>query len=626
MTNNGKSQRIVQIGGNKSIYRSREIGSPILGICVMKNSFLGFAAVMAFGLGYAQAQEIATWAGFRTAAANFTFDDGAPSHVSDAGPLFDKYGYKATFNVVVNWNPNWSGFQNMAKNGHEIASHSNTHGQNMSGEEASSKQAIQSKITQDYGCLVVAYPNCNVPNQSAVNQNYIAGRICNGSWQGGSDIMGKNGPNDWTKVSAIMTGSEGSVKSTNDFTGQMQKAIQQGGWVAFLTHGFSGKNNGNATYSPTDIGAIEGALQWAKQNDSKIWVTTMRSTVMYVKERNASKIAEKSSSGSSITYTLTHNIADNVSKYDYPLSIRVKSSWSKVSATQGGKAIDASIKDGYIYFDAVPNGGDIVLSSDGAAVTPGSSASTEPSSSASAESKPFKGAIAVPGSIEAENYDVDAFYHSSAENEAPDYRTDNAGVVKAGTGYAVGYTTAGDYFEYTLDVKAAGKYKVSVNGATGNASAGSVTVSVGSSSTEVAIKAQGDWDTYSESEGDEITLAAGKQTLRLTINNDNLNVDWIKLEGNSMNPTPTSSSAVAVPTSSSANGTDAITSEIKLNVGVGMVKCTVFDMNGNMVKSANVSAGSSMDVWNRVNGSLSAGMYIMRFGQGKSLQTVRVRK
>lgn len=39
-----------------------------------------------------QAQEIATWAGFRQGAASFTFDDGAPSHVTDAAPVFDKYG------------------------------------------------------------------------------------------------------------------------------------------------------------------------------------------------------------------------------------------------------------------------------------------------------------------------------------------------------------------------------------------------------------------------------------------------------------------------------------------------------------------------------------------------------
>ena len=101
----------------------------------------GFMAVIvAFAVGMAtvpevyaddgyETPEIATWSGFRKGAASFTFEDGAPSHVSDAGPMFDKYGYKASFYLVVNWNPDWSGFGNMAKNGHEIGSHSTTHPQ-----------------------------------------------------------------------------------------------------------------------------------------------------------------------------------------------------------------------------------------------------------------------------------------------------------------------------------------------------------------------------------------------------------------------------------------------------------------------------------------------------------------
>jgi predicted outer membrane repeat protein len=305
--------------------------------------------------------EIATWSGFRKGACSFTFDDGAPSHVSDAGPLFKKYGYKATFNLVVNWNPNWSGFQGLADEGHEIASHSNSHGNNMSGEEASSKNNIKAKISQKYGVITVAYPNCNVPNESAVLQNYIVGRICNGSWQGMSDNMGKDGPSNWAKVPAIMTGSEGQLKSTNDFTSQMQKVVQSNGWVAFLTHGFQGKSNGNATYSPTDINAIDGALKWAQQNDKDIWVAPMGHVAMYIKERKASKVEITASTASLMTIQLKHTIADNISKYDYPLSLRVKSNWEKVEVTQGDNKLKSKIDGGYIYFDAIPNGGDIVV-------------------------------------------------------------------------------------------------------------------------------------------------------------------------------------------------------------------------------------------------------------------------
>ena len=342
--------------------------------------------MFAAGAAFAQNAEIATWSGFRKGAASFTFDDGAPSHVTD-------------FNLVVNWNPNWSGFQGLADEGHEIASHSNSHGNNMSGEEASSKKSIENHITQKYGIITVAYPNCNVPNESAVKQNYIVGRICNGSWKGMNDEMGKDGPSNWAQVPATMTGAEGQIKSTNDFTGRMQKVIQSNGWAAFLTHGFQGKNNGNANYSPTDLGAIEGALKWAKENDKDIWVAPMGHVAMYLKERNASKIESKDGgAANTMSFELKHNIADNISKYDYPLSIKVKTDWTKVEVTQGEAKLESKVDGGYVYFDAVPNAGTIIVKNANAAAPESSSSAEPPASSSSSEvvSSSSNGTIALP--------------------------------------------------------------------------------------------------------------------------------------------------------------------------------------------------------------------------------------
>ena len=374
--------------GRFFIYGGKLFSRNINKVWIMNYKKISIASVavgmFAAGAAFAQNAEIATWSGFRKGAASFTFDDGAPSHVTDAGPTFKKYGYKATFNIVVNWNPNWSGFQGLADEGHEIASHSNSHGNNMSGEEASSKKAIEGKIKQKYGIITVAYPNCNVPNESAVKQNYIVGRICNGSWKGMNDEMGKDGPSNWAQVPATMTGAEGQLKSTNDFTGRMQKVIQSNGWAAFLTHGFQGKQNGNANYSPTDLNAIDGALKWAQQNDKDIWVAPMGHVAMYLKERKASKIEpQDGGAANTMAFELKHSIADNISKYDYPLSIRVKSDWKKVEVTQDGAKLESKVDGGYIYFDAVPNAGKIVVKNADAA--PESSSSAEPPQSSSSE-------------------------------------------------------------------------------------------------------------------------------------------------------------------------------------------------------------------------------------------------
>ncbi|MCQ2055679.1 MAG: polysaccharide deacetylase family protein [Fibrobacter sp.] len=345
----------------------------------MEKRIIAATTAIALGCSMSMAQEIATWSGDRKAAASFTFDDSAPSHVSDVGPAFDSYGFKATFNLVTNWG--MDGFQGLADNGHEIASHTNSH--NGSGavynEEASSKQKINENIKQKYGCITMAYPNCKVPDANAVRQNYIAGRICNGSWDGMGDNMSKDGPSDWTKVPAIMTGDQG----TNDFKGEISKVANSGGWVMFVTHGLQGKNNnGYASYSPTPLSAITDGLEYCKNNN--IWAAPFGFVAMYVKERKASKVNKKSGDANSITFEVTHSIADNVSKYDYPLTIKIKNdnNWTKVKATQAGADIEASIKDGNILVDAVPNAGDVVVSNADASSTPASSSSIAESSSA----------------------------------------------------------------------------------------------------------------------------------------------------------------------------------------------------------------------------------------------------
>ena len=571
-------------------------------------------SISVVGSAYAQTVEIGTWAGFRTGAVSFTFDDAAPSHVTSVGPMFDKYGYKATFNVVTNWVSDWSGFQSLATNGHEIASHSKSHPDIMSGEEATSKKLISDNIQQKYGCITLAYPNCKVPNESAVLQNYIIGRICNGSWEGMSDVMGNDGPSNWAKASALMTGDEGSVKSSSDFIGQMQSVSQKGGWVSFLTHGLQGKNNGRATYSPTDSSAMDAALKWAKENDSKIWVAPMGYVAMYIKERKASK-ATASTSGNSITVKLTHSIADNISKYNYPLSLRVKNSsnWTAASGTQGGKAITVTIKDGYIYFDAVPNGGDIVISSGGSS-TPTSSSATEPSSSNS------NTGVFAEYKVEMEDYmkggeDV-AYGGVSGDNGNTGYRDDDAGVVTAETGYAIGYTQANEWLKYSVDITCAGQYKVVARAGTGSSKANQFTVTDGSENT-VTFKISNpgsswdNWD-YEEIEGSgTVSFSQGTQTFTLTFVDNYTNVDWIKF------------------TSDNAQCPEAIPvmKDLRWNSFAGPVQYQVFDMNGHLIKSATVSAqGGVQALWQGVSTGLPKGMYVLRYGKGSSMRSVQVRK
>lgn len=313
-------------------------------------------------------EEIATWLGFRKGAASFTFDTGVPSHYNDAAPVFEAHGCRATFNIVVNWtsDEDWNGFRGLAAKGHEIGSNSNSNPNNSgAGERGSSKRNINEKIDQNRGCITWAYPKGYVGGKEEVNAHYIGGRSI--TWDpiyATRACINKEGPDDWAEIPSLLTGNDGNIKTADDFIDMFQYVIDNDKWVVFTTMAIAGKMNLFNTYSPTALEDIDEALDWAMQNGRDLWVAPMGHVIMYVKERNASTLQKVSSDASSMTYTLKHDIADDICDYDYPLSIKIKlpDDYSQVYVQQGNTVLKSYTENGYVFFDAIPNAGNIVVS------------------------------------------------------------------------------------------------------------------------------------------------------------------------------------------------------------------------------------------------------------------------
>lgn len=565
-----------------------------------------FASMIAM----AAACSLSAWAGPITTVAwnghdgavSFTFDDGYNQLDQLSSYLNSNSDVKVTFFITGAMGAgsgDLSGYVNMAKNGHEIGNHSKSHKDmttvgDLTTETTGWKSSLLSKGAPEVYTFATPYCASNNNVANAISKDHIANRNC-----AGAKYYGWSSEPEWMNISSNCYTQGGS--STGNAKNNMGTAKNQKAWTVQLNHGVGV----NDTYgiSTNDIKAI---MDEAK--NQKLWIAPFGVVAAYYRAHFAidKASATTTSDGFKVTWTSPHSAMPK----SVPLRVNIQNVAGR-TVSQKGKVI-APNSDGTYTIEFMALELDVT---------------GEPP-----EVKPFKGAIEIPGTIEGENYDTYAFEHAKDGNDATGYRTDDAGIVTAGTGYAVGYTSAGDYFEYTLDVKTAGKYKVSVNGATGNSSDGTVTVSVGSQKVDVAVAAKGDWNTYSETAGGEIELAAGKQTLRLTINNDNLNVDWIKIASAaevapSSSSVASSSSAEAVAPASSSSVTASIGNSVLLNVGAGMVKCTVFDMNGNMLKSFHTAVGTSQDIWNRAKDGLGAGVYILRYGEvGKSMQSVRVRK
>lgn len=561
----------------------------------LKNSLsaaVSFVAVSAISAVSAFAGPITTvpWNG-HPGAASFTFDDGLHSQTNNLTFLDNMPDVSVTFFVCTNTMDFASNSQphlNYAKKGHEIGNHTMNHknltdnGVNLSSEIGGAAEKLRG-MGLEATSLATPYCAQNATVKNAINQEHFINRGC-----GGSGLTGWDNEPDWMQIDSHYWQASSSVSA---FKSSADQAASGSKWHVQLNHGVAGNWD---VISAADIKTL---IEYAVSKN--LWVASFSTVGAYLRAHFTidKATATNTSNGFKVTWTSPHaHMPKSV-----PLRVKIQGAQGQ-TVSQKGKEVKPNSDGTYtIEFMALEL-----------------EVSGEP-----IEVKPFKGAIEVPGTLEAENYDTYAYSDADGKSDETGYRSDDAGIVKAGNGYALGYTTADDYFEYTLDVKAAGKYKVVINGATGNSTVSSVTVSVGEKKVQAEIPSKGDWETYSEVEAGELELAAGKQTLRLTINTDYINVDWIKF----VDASAVLSSSSVVPESSSS-GTTGIVRGVAFETGVKMLRCQVFDMNGQLVKSANIVAGSAGEAWNGMKAGLRDGMYVLRYGAAGTgeMRTVQVRK
>lgn len=150
---------------------------------------------------------------------------------------------------------------------------------------------------------------------------------------------------------------------------------------------------------------------------------------------------------------------------------------------------------------------------------------------------PYQNIIAsIPGVIEAENYDVAgqgfSYYDKDAENKGEEYRDDCVDIVKAGRGYAIGYTEKDEWLEYTVNVEKTDDYLISAYVSNGGELDGFQLYVDDKKITDEYTIAQTseDWSVYKEIRVGVTRLTKGEHLLKLLIVGSYVNVDWLKFE------------------------------------------------------------------------------------------------
>jgi len=160
--------------------------------------------------------------------------------------------------------------------------------------------------------------------------------------------------------------------------------------------------------------------------------------------------------------------------------------------------------------------------------------------SASSEG-PFGGtAAAIPGTVQAENYDLGgqgvAYNVNSVNGTANSYRADGVDLettTDTGGGFNLGWTGGGQWFRYIVNVQSAGTYSVAFRVAAPNAVTGAFHLSSSSGanlSGSINVPATGGWQNWTTVTA-KVTLPAGQQVLTLNEDNGGWNINFAVFTG-----------------------------------------------------------------------------------------------
>ena len=245
---------------------------------------------------------------------------------------------------------------------------------------------------------------------------------------------------------------------------------------------------------------------------------------------------------------------------------------------------------------------------------------------------PFKGeAIAVPGKVEAEDFDIpgkgknedgtsnQSYADADSENHGnSDYRSDTGvDLYKKATGVVVGYNNEGDWLEYTINVAEAGEYTFfAAVAAAGSTSSFQMSLDGKELTDKISVPAassgEENYDDYNKVSAN-VTLPAGKHILRMDVTGAWFDVDYFTFVkgANATDPEP-------------IGGTDGIVKDVQFEQNT-LQDYFVFDQQG--VRLGVLSAygfDAAAEILKTSSAVKNSGVYYLRNRLTGQLQSVRV--
>ncbi len=336
----------------------------------MKKVFLIGVALILAGLVKGQDYTISNWLNNKKCATVMTYDDWSPGHGPIGVPNLVSRGLVGTFFVTTNntW-AGWSVMQNNVSNGIEFANHTVSHpdlatqnSSQLTAEIGGAKTEIENNVPGQ-SVLTLAYPlgSYNQDVLDEVQKEHIAARTVSLPWNGLFEYEFANDDEDYF---TIPTATVNNSLSVSAFDNYITNGVNNGGMVVFMFHSIYNESVSDSWWDAIHEDYYNQFLDQLVTRLDETWNATFLDAVRYHKERHCASLNTISKSASQWTLQLTDTLS-NDAIYSQALTVwlKLEEGDTVTGASQNGSTMEYtySASGDSIYFNAVPDGGDIVL-------------------------------------------------------------------------------------------------------------------------------------------------------------------------------------------------------------------------------------------------------------------------